>query len=168
MNAIIKLSERLSSVLTMIAGVALLWMMLLLIGNIALRFIATPIHGTYELVQMTAVFVLGLALAEAQVSKSHVSISLVMEKRSKRTQLVVGTIVTVIAIALFALVVSALWDYGLNLRSVGSATESLGIPLWPSVFALLAGVAVLVLVLLADLVQIYNSARSDDREVHIW
>lgn len=168
MNALIKLSERASSLLTMVAGVALVWMMLLLIGNVVLRLIATPIHGTYELVQLTAVFVLGLALADAQVSKSHVAISLVMERRKKTTQLVVGAVVTVIAIVLFALVVSALWDYGVNLRSVGSATESLGIPLWPSVFALVAGFAVLILVLLADLVQIRNSARSDDHEVHIW
>lgn len=46
MNAFVKITEKLARGLSMIAGVALVWMMVLLVGNIALRAIATPIYGT--------------------------------------------------------------------------------------------------------------------------
>jgi TRAP-type C4-dicarboxylate transport system permease small subunit len=167
-SAFVKATEWISRALASIAGVALVWMMVLLVGNIVLRLIAAPVHGTYEMVTMTSIFVLGLGLAEAQVAKSHVAINIVMARQSKKVQLVVGAIVTILAIIVFVQVVDALVAYGINQRASGSTTESLGIPYWPSVFALAVGFGALMLALVADLVRIRDSARSPYPGVDIW
>lgn len=168
MRIFVKATEWISRTLATVAGVALVWMIVLLVGNIVLRLIASPVHGTYEMVTMTSIFVLGLGLAEAQVAKSHVSIDIVTARWSKRVQLAVGAIVTILAIIVFVQVVDALVAYGLNQRASGSTTESLGIPYWPSVFALAVGFGALMLALVADLVRIRDNARSPYPGVDIW
>lgn len=168
MRVLIKATDGLASMLATISGVGLVAMMALLVGNIVLRWVASPLHGAYELVSMTAIVVLGLGLAQAQVYKSHVAIDIVMIRFNKTIQLIVGTLVTVLSIVVFVELIGALWGYGLNLKAAGSTTESMHIPLWPSVFVLLIGVIALTLVLVADLGRVVQSIRSHNHEVDIW
>ncbi|WP_298332022.1 TRAP transporter small permease [Haloactinopolyspora sp.] len=149
------------------AGVALLLMVALTVGNIALRQIATPYHGTFELVGLLAVLVNGLALAAAQRSRTHVAVDLFMTRRPVRVQLVVGAIITTIAAVLFVLLTQQLVSYSLNLRDEGAVTESLRMPFWPMALALAVGVAGLALALVADLLAIRRNLRSSTPEA-IW
>jgi TRAP-type C4-dicarboxylate transport system permease small subunit len=150
-----------------LAAAALLLMVLVTVGNIGLRVAATPYNGTYEIVGMLSVLVSGLALAEAQRHKTHIAIDLVMSRRSVRVQLLVGAVVTAVSAVMFALVAQELVSYGLNLRARGAATESLRLPYWPLSLALAAGVLVLALALVSDLLQIVRNLRSRNPE-SIW
>ncbi|NDL60358.1 TRAP transporter small permease [Phytoactinopolyspora mesophila] len=153
--------------LASVAGVVLLVMLSITVGNIGLRLFATPYHGTFEVVGLLAVLVNGLALAEAQRSRSHIAIDLVMRRTSVRTQLYVGAMVTVISVVLFSLLAQQLTAYGLNLRDQGAVTDSLRLPFWPVSLVLAVGVAGLVLALLADLAAVRRNLRSANPET-IW
>ncbi|AYY14996.1 TRAP transporter small permease [Actinobacteria bacterium YIM 96077] len=153
--------------LAAIAGVVLLLMLVLTVGNIGLRLVASPYHGTFEIVGLLAVIVNGFALAEAQRSKSHIAIDLVMSRLSMRLQLYVGALVTAVSVVLFGLLAQQLVSYGMNLRDQGAVTESLRLPYWPFSLALAAGVAGLALALLNDLGAIRRSLRSSTPE-SIW
>ena len=150
-----------------LAAAALLLMVLVTVTNIGLRVVATPYNGTYEIVGMLSVLVSGLALAEAQRHKAHIAIDLVMNRRSVRTQLLVGAVVTAVSAVMFGLLAQQLVTYGLNLRDRGAATESLRLPYWPLSLALAAGVLVLALALVSDLIQIGRNLRSRTPE-SIW
>ncbi|WP_062214069.1 TRAP transporter small permease [Streptomyces sp. NBRC 109706] len=161
-------TERFTRSLAHVGGVALLAMLLLLVANIVLRMLDTPIRSTYELVSMLVLVVSAFALGEAQTHKSHVAIDMVTGRLTKRVQLVVGTVVTLASIALFVQLALSLLRYGLNQYDTGSATEALQVPLWPLVFVLLVGVVGLVVALLGDLGRITACWRDRSAEVDIW
>lgn len=159
--------DKAANALAIVAGTALVLMLVLTVGNIVLRLVAAPYHGTFEIVGLLAVVVNGLALAAAQQSKSHIAIDLVMNRYSGRIQLYLGAVVTVVAVGLFVLLTQQLVAYGLNLRDQGAVTESLRLPFWPVALVLAAGVAGLALALVGDLLQIRRNLRSDTPE-GIW
>ncbi|SRR5699024_9181276 len=168
MKAVINATDTIASFLVKVAGVALIGMILILVTNILLRWLGSPLVGTYELISMSAIVVFGLSLAQAQVDKSNVAIDLVVSRLRKRTQLVVGVVVTLLSIFIVTTLAIALWRYGVNLLGAGSTTEALEIPSWPQVFIVFSGVTVLVLVLFADLARLRQSARSASLEIDIW
>jgi TRAP-type C4-dicarboxylate transport system permease small subunit len=162
-----KVIDGISQGLAMIAAAALLAMLLLTVGNIGLRLFATPYFGTFEVVALLAIIVNGLALAEAQRVRAHIAIDLFMNKASVRVQLIVGGLITVVSIALFALLAQQMVFYGLNLRDQGARTDSLQWPYWPFSLVLAVGVAGLVLALVNDLLAVGRNLRSDVPE-SIW
>src|SRR5690606_42056557 len=99
-------------------------MLLVTVGNIGLRIVASPYNGTYEIVTMLSVLVSGLALAEAQRHKSHIAIDIAMNRTPVRVQLLVGAVVTAVSAVLVGLLAQQLVSYGLNLRDQGAATEA--------------------------------------------
>lgn len=168
LRGLIRLSETVNRALVAVAGVALIGTMLVLIANIVMRIVATPVHGTFDLIEMTAVVVFGLALGEAQTHQAHVSINLLVGRFRKGVRLVIGAGVTIASAALFVQLATSLVIYGLNLRDQGAATESLAIPVWPSALVVVLGVGALVLALVADLGKVWLARTSDDPHVNIF
>lgn len=162
-----RLVARVTRGLAAVAGVTLLLMLAVTVGNMLLRAFATPYYGTFEVIGLMAVVVNGLALGEAQRRKSHVAVDIVMSRTPIRIQLIVGVAVTLLSVALFFLVSRQLVAYGLNMSAQGALTESLRIPFWPVTLVLAVGVAGLVLALVADLLAIRRNLRSDKPE-GIW
>lgn len=159
--------DRVITALAGIAAVAVLLMLLVTVGNIGLRLFAEPFNGTFEVVGMLSVVVNGLALAEAQRRKSHIAIDLLIERAPIRAQLAVGAVVTLISIVMFFLLAQNLVSFGLNLRDVGSVSESLRLPYWPLALVLAVGVVGLLLALVSDLTKIGGNLRSDNPQ-GIW
>lgn len=159
--------DRVITALAGIAAVAVLLMLLVTVGNIGLRLFAEPFNGTFEVVGLLSVVVNGLALAEAQRRKSHIAIDLLIERAPIRAQLVVGAVVTLISIVMFFLLAQNLVSFGLNLRDVGSVSESLRLPYWPLALVLAVGVVGLLLALVSDLTKIGGNLRSDNPQ-GIW
>lgn len=109
-----------------------------------------------------------LALGEAQVHRSHVSVDIVTNRLGRRVRLVIGAVVTLASIALFVQLALSLLGYGLTMYATGSATEALRIPLWPLVCLLLVGVLGLLAALIGDLGRVTRSWRSPSAEADIW
>ena len=132
--SVIRISDTISRMLSHVAGVAVIALVILLVGNAIVGQLASPIPGFFELVGMLGVFVAALSFAEAQVSKSHVAIAILMSRAKAGTQKVVGAIVTVFSIVLFVFVAIGLWGYAHTQMSLGASTEVLAIPEWLPVF----------------------------------
>lgn len=158
---------RASSATAAVAGVALLAMLALTVVNMFMRVLATPYFGTVDIVSLLAVLVNGLALAEAQRHKTHVAIELVTSRFSMRVQLVIGAITTLLSMAIFSVAAWRLVIYAQNLADANARTDSIGIAYWPAAMLLAAGIVVLVLVLLRDLLLIGHQWRDPDPQ-GIW
>lgn len=168
LHGLIRVSRAVTRGMAGVAGVALYLTMIVLMANILMRWVATPVNGTFEVVSMCAVFVFGLSLGEAQMHGSHVSIDILVKRWPKRVRVLLGAAVAVASAVLFIQLITSLVVYGLNLRDQGAATDSLGIPFWPSVFAVIIGVSGLVLALVADLARARLAWSSDDPSVNIF
>ena len=150
------------------AGVGLLLLLAVLVANVLFSAVAAPLRGAYEMVSVLGVAVGGLALAEAQVQKSHVAVDILTARLPKKLQRLIAGAVTVGSVVLFAYLAYGLWNYGNTQRLTGAATEQLGIPESLSTVSLLIGVFGLVLVLVGDLGRLVRSARNHSPEMDIW
>ncbi|MGC5626929.1 TRAP transporter small permease [Georgenia sp. Z1344] len=168
MNAFVLLTERVSRVLAWGAGLGVVAMLAVIIGNYVLRLFGQPLAGTFELVSLCSIIVGALALGEAQVYKAHVAIDIVTVRLPKKVQLVVGAIVTVASIALMVQVVLALTIYSSNMTASGASTDFLKLPIGAIVWILVVGFGGLVLALLGDLGRVVRAWRDRSPELDIW
>lgn len=169
LRGLIRVSETVNRALAGVAGLALVAMMLILVANVVLRIVATPLNGTFDLISLAAAVVFGLSLGEAQSRQAHVSIDVVVRRFRKGARLALGVVVTVASAVLFVQLATSLVVYGLNLRNEGAATDTLGIPIWPSVLLVaVVGVGGLVLAFVADLAKVWLTRWSDDPHVNIF
>jgi TRAP-type C4-dicarboxylate transport system permease small subunit len=134
--------------LDFLAGGALVAMTLLLVGNILSRLLWRPIFGTYEIVQFLTALVNSFAIAYCCVQGGHVTVSLVMERFSKRTLSIIGSIIDIISTGLFIVIGWQCIVYAENMRHVGELSPTLGFPFYPFVYGIGFGCLMLSTVLL--------------------
>jgi TRAP-type C4-dicarboxylate transport system permease small subunit len=146
-----KLSYEPSKWLEVIAGTALLLVMLLTGCDIVGRAFGMPIFGTFELVSFAGGLVIGLAVPATSRVKGHVIVDLLLEKVSARTGFVLKVITRLMGIAVFLLMSYALIRMGNNIRASGEVTSVLRLPFYPVAYAMGGAFFVECLVLVADL-----------------
>lgn len=168
LRRIVGFSQVLNGVMVRIAAVCLVLVMLALMANIVMRVAGSPLNGTFEVVAMLAAVVFGLSLGDAQNHGAHVSIDLLVRRWRRKTRIVVGSLVTIAAIALFVQVITSLVVYGQVMQTQGSATESLGIPYWPAVYVVVIGFVGLVVALVADLAKGALSWSDDEPHLSVF
>jgi len=74
-----------------IAGIAVIAMMLLSTADVVLRRFGKPIPGTYELVGFLGTIVVSFALGFTSLEKGHIAVELLVSKLPLRTQLAIET-----------------------------------------------------------------------------
>lgn len=146
------LLDRANLFLALAAGISLLFMVVLIAAGVVLRFaFALPILGINEIVQLTSVAVVMLALPWATAEGAHVRVD-VLDHAIGRTGRFAGD---VLSRGLSAFVLSVLvWRAGLKALDAaryGDATNMLALPIWPFYAILAAGMALCVAVLLGQL-----------------
>ena len=84
MRALQSVSKELARALYLIAGIAIVLMMLLTCADIVLRFMRRPIPGTYELVCFLGAVAVAFAMAHTTAQKGHVAVSLIVSLLPQR------------------------------------------------------------------------------------
>lgn len=141
-------------VLNGIAGISLLFLMLLTVADVFLRFFGRPILGTYELVSFTGILVFGLALPFTSWSRQHIYVDFFIGKFPAKVQDIFNAGTRIIVMALIFWIGWNVMKYGKGLHSSGEVSASLRMPFYP--FAYVLGVCCMVecLVLVCDIVKI--------------
>lgn len=127
---------RLTGYMAVLAGAVLIFMALLTLADIILRFFGRPIPGVYEVVAFLGLALAGLVLPRSSLMKAHVSVDMVTEKLSPNARMIVN-IFTRALVALFFLVTG--WYFigmGRSFIETNSVTMTLKIPFYPVVFVM--------------------------------
>jgi TRAP-type C4-dicarboxylate transport system permease small subunit len=146
-----KLSQRPSNWLEVIAGIALMLVMLLTGCDIVGRAFGMPVLGTYEIVSFAGGLVIGLAVPATSRVKGHVFVDLILERISVRKRFVLKIITRLMGVAVFLLMSYALIRMGNYIRLSGEVTSVLRLPFYPVAYAMGGSFFVECLVLIADL-----------------
>lgn len=144
--------------LNALSAAAVMAMMLLTCADIVLRLMRRPITGTYELMGFLAALFVSFALAQTSVDKGHIAVDFLVMRLSRRAQRIIDALNDGVCIGLFALVTRQCVVYGAELRASGEVSMTLQLPVYPVVYGIGAGCAVLCLVLAARVV---DNLRSD-------
>jgi len=87
-----------------LAGTAVVAMMLLTCADVILRLFRHPVPGTYEIVGFLGTVVISFSLAYTSLEKGHIAVELLIEKLPRRIQTGVESVTSFIGGALFALI----------------------------------------------------------------
>lgn len=111
-----------------------------------------PIRGLMEMSCFMLIIIIFLSGAYTQVVKGHVSVGLIVDRFSKRTQAIIDSVTYIISLAV---VIVAFWQSlvrGMNLIGSGYVTAALGIPHFPFPFVMAFGWAIFALAILMHLI----------------
>ena len=144
--------ERFSKMCNGVSCIAVLAMMCIVCANVALRFMKAPILGTFEYVTLISSVLISFGLAHTMVIKGHVAVDLVMRRFSKRTQAIVDSIMSILALYVFGTVTWAVAKYAYQNFKNNVATETMEVPLYPFNFLVSFGLLIFLFVLLNEII----------------
>jgi TRAP-type C4-dicarboxylate transport system permease small subunit len=145
-----------SNLLNTIAGIAVTFMMLLTVADVALRAGGRPIIGTFEVVSLMLALVIGFGIPQVSIDRGHVYMDVLLGKLSKKGRNVMNTFTRALCLILFAFIGFNLFNVGARFHASGEVTPTIMIPFYPVAY----GVAVCCLleccVFIFDIVKIWR------------
>ncbi|WP_347489568.1 TRAP transporter small permease [Desulfoscipio sp. XC116] len=144
----------LSRVIDKIAGLCMVSAMLLAVANIFLRALfSRPILGVYEYVVFLTVVTIGLSLAYCAVQDGHIAVSFVFDRLPLKLQGPVDLIINTAACLFWSLCAWQVGVYAGSTAASGIVSPTSQLPLYPFIYLVAFGLAVLALVLLVRTVE---------------
>ena len=138
-----------SRVMNRVGSVALFAMMFLTIADVFLRKVFSwSILGTVEVTEFLLLILVFFALAQTEVLNGHVKVDLVMGRFSERTQAAADMITQLICFLMFGLFTWSALVYSGKMREVAEVSQDLWLPMYPFVYVVVVGCAILSLSLL--------------------
>ncbi len=158
MTHIEALIRRTSGMMNAVAAAAVMLMMMLTCADVVLRLFRRPIPGTYELVGFLGAVFVSLSLAQTALDRGHIAVDFLLRKLSPRVQQTVEAVNAAVCACLFLLICHEAAGYAAGLREAGEVSMTLQVPLYPIVYGISTGCALLGLVLALQCVQALKSA----------
>ena len=141
--------RRLQTATNVIAGVAVLGLLINTIADVSLRYLAnSPLRGTNELVSywwMPTIAVLGFYVAENM--SEHIDVPMVYERLSPASQLILTVVARIVNIAFSVVVAIFATKQALEAQHIGEYAGADEIPVWPARIVFAVGMYLFVLAL---------------------
>jgi|SRR5690606_2900294 len=158
-----KVLGRISDVCGVLAGLALVLMMLHITAEVIARYVfASPLHGTVEIVStyyMVAVVFLPLALIERV--NGHIIVELLSKHLPERIRELLIAVVALASAAFFLAFAWQTWGDALSKYEIGEqALGTVAVTVWPTRFYIPVGCALLALVLIHKAVRLFRGDNS--------
>jgi TRAP-type C4-dicarboxylate transport system permease small subunit len=162
--AIIRAAERLKNAQLRLAMLALCVMMLTIVADVAMRYLfASPIRGSYDLVEATLVVFVFHGLSACFLSRQNIVIDLIDTLLGARAVAVLIRIADLITIGLLALMVWAMVTPAHQAFDYGDRKLELGLPLWVLWAIAIAGLVATLFCALAALAKPANRNHGGER-----
>lgn len=150
MNFLEKLNAYMNRFFLVVAGAAMLMLMLLAVANVLMSLIGRPFQGAYELMGFCGALLVALALGDSQKRDVHIMVDVVARKYPRALNRVIDGFKYLLFVAFFAIVAWQLVDYGLTKLETGELSDTLKIPFYPIIFVVALGFVLLSFSLLVD------------------
>lgn len=141
----------------LLAGVFMIAMILMTCANIFSRLVWVPIKGTFELMGFFGAVATAFALGYTQMKKAHISVDILVNRFSARTQTILNGINYFICMLFFCIAGWQTARWAATIRETGEVTETLRIIYYPFTYGLAFGCFLLALVLLVDFLKLFSA-----------
>lgn len=116
--------------------------------NVIMRVFGSSLTGAVEIVQYLNALGIGLGLAFCALHGGHVAVTFLTDKFPPKVQQFVDVIVELLVAGFLVIATWQLILYGYGMQQQGEIALTLGLPIYPVVYLVTAGVAVYLLVVL--------------------
>ena len=148
--------QKVSKVAAVIAAIVLAAMMLLTVGDVVGRyFFNNPIKGTWEVIGLLLVCAGTWGLGYCQMQKGHISITVLIQRFSRRIQAVIRSLTYLIGLVGFSLLCWRMFLMTVRYLTTmkGYVTDTLEIPYPPFMLMLTIAAGIMALMLIVDLIR---------------
>ncbi len=157
MSILEKIIRVLCVMFLLLAGVFMIAMILMTCANIFSRLVWVPIKGTFELMGFFGAVATAFALGYTQMKKAHISVDILVNRFSERTQTILNGINYFICMLFFCIAGWQIARWAATIRETGEVTETLRIIYYPFTYGLAFGCFLLALVLLVDFLKLFSA-----------
>ncbi len=148
-----------SRVTNSIGLIVLTVMMLLMVADVITRYVLNiGLPGAYELIEFSLAIVVSLGLAYAALRGEHLSVDIIISRFSQRTQAVINSITCFLGIGLFSLITWQIIISAGKFRESSMTSPILSIPVYPFVYIVVFGSALLCMVFIKNILDYLNNA----------
>jgi TRAP-type C4-dicarboxylate transport system permease small subunit len=131
MKTFLALVSGLSRFMSVIAGVTLVFVMLLTVLDVILRYFGFPIMGVYDLVALGGAVIIGFSVPYAAEKRVHVFMEMAQQFFGKTGKQVMNVATRLIALAISFLIGWNLIKLGTGFRQTGEASLTIQIVYYP-------------------------------------
>ena len=139
-----------------VAGIALMLVMLLMVSDIIGRIFGCPVPGAYELASLAGGLIIGLALPATSMAKGHVSTDILLAKLPGTYQRVLNILTRFVSIAVFLLAGYGMIMMGVRLKTAGEVTAILALPFYYVAYAVGGAFFIQAIVLFSEILEAIN------------
>jgi TRAP-type C4-dicarboxylate transport system permease small subunit len=139
-----------------VAGIALIGIMLLIGADIVGRIFGRPVPGAYEIVSLAGGLIIGLALPATSRAKGHVSTDVLTGKLSERSKRILAVTTRLICIVVFLLAGYGMIMMGARLKVSGEITAVLALPFYYAAYAIGGAFWIQTLILFSEIFETIN------------
>lgn len=154
MQTFIRAVLKSSKFMNVVGGAILVFMMLLTVFDVVLRWVGTPIAGTYELMGYCGALVIGFALAQTSLDDANVTMDILTQRLPPMRKDVLLVITKVACLILFIFISWSLFLKGCDLQEGKEVSPTLRVPFYPVAYALAVCGFLECIVLLCDVIRI--------------
>lgn len=154
--------SKLSRFLAVIAGATLVFVMLLTVLDVILRYFGHPITGVYDLVALGGAVVIGFTMPLAAEKKVHVYMEMAVQGHSRIAKLVLNLGTRLIVFGISFLVAWNLILLGLGFRQTGEVSLTIKIVFYPIAIGLGVCFFIQMLVLAVQILQAFSEGGNDE------
>jgi TRAP-type C4-dicarboxylate transport system permease small subunit len=146
--------EGISRFLNAIAGISLIFLMLLTVMDVLLRYLKRPIVGTYEVVAFAGAIVIGFSLPLTSWMRAHIFVDFFILRFSQKIRNGFYIVTRILVIMLFFLIGWNLLGYGTDLYRSGEVSLTIQMPFYPIAYGVGLCCFVQCLVLVCDVIKV--------------
>ena len=129
-------------------------MMVFVFVDVILRYFGHPTSGSVDIVQMLSVVAVSFTFGYTHVKKRHPTISLLVSHFPKNIRWIINIITTFLSLLLFLLLTWQSANLAKHMWINHEGTMTLGIPVFPMIYGIAFGSALMSLVIIIDLMML--------------
>ncbi len=154
-----KLVNAVADKVNLVAAAATAFIMLLTVADVIGRLFGSPIRGTYEVVGFVGAVIISFALPYTSIRKGHIAVDILMMKMPWLVRVAVNTVNALISTVLFGLITWQCAVYAHSLRVSGEVSPTLQMPVYPFIYGVALGCAMLSVVLFVEFLRQLRGAE---------
>ena len=156
-----KLVSKLSRFLAVIAGITLVFVMLLTVLDVILRYFGYPITGVYDLVALGGAIVIGFTMPLAAEKRIHVFMEMAFQGHSRTVKQILNLLTRLIVFGISFLVAWNLVQLGIDFRHTGEVSLTIKIAYYPIAIGLGICFFIQMLVLVVQILQVFSGGGNE-------
>ena len=156
-----ELVSKLSRFLAVIAGATLVFVMLLTVLDVILRYFGYPIIGVYDLVALGGAIVVGFTMPLAAEKRIHVYMEMAFQGHSRTVKQILNLLTRLIVFGISFVVAWNLIRLGIDFRRTGEVSLTIRIIYYPIAIGLGACFFIQMLVLVVQIFQVFSGGSNE-------